>query len=92
MFEPQTAERSQAQLLRRIAAQDHDALAEFYDQAAGLLYSTAVRVLGDAPEAEEVIQDVFVQISDKAGTFEPTLGTALQPVLFSSLKSDILVK
>src|SRR5690349_10642667 len=77
MLDPQKAEESQAQLLRRIVAQDRDALAEFYDQAAGLLYSTAVRVLGDAHEAEEVIQDVFVQIWDKAGTFEPTLGTAL---------------
>ena len=69
MLEPQTAEESQAQLLRRIAAQDREALAEFYDQVAALLYSTAARILGDAHEAEEVIQDVFVQIWDKAAAF-----------------------
>jgi RNA polymerase sigma-70 factor (ECF subfamily) len=76
MLEPQTAEDPQAQLLRRIAAQDRDALAEFYDQVAGLLYSTALRILGDAHEAEEVIQDVFVQIWEKANKFDPAIGVA----------------
>jgi len=77
MLETQTAEQSQAQLLRRIAAQERDALAEFYDQVAGVLFSTACRILGDAHEAEEVIQDVFVQIWDKAATFDPNVGLAL---------------
>jgi len=76
MLEPQTAEDPQAQLLRRIAAQDRDALAEFYDQVGGLLYSTALRILGDSHEAEEVIQDVFVQIWEKASKFDPALGVA----------------
>ena len=74
MLERQTAEESQAKLLRRIAAQDQQALAEFYDQMAGVLFSTAVRILGDAHEAEEVIQDVFVQIWYKAATFDVALG------------------
>src|SRR5262245_66572015 len=74
MLERTTADESQAQLLRRIAAQDRQALAEFYDQTAGLLFSTAVRVLGDASEAEEVTQDVFLQIWSKAAKFDETLG------------------
>jgi len=77
MLEPQTAQDPQAQLLRRIAAQDRDALAEFYDQVAGLLYSTALRILGDTHDAEEVIQDVFVQIWEKASKFDPAVGIAL---------------
>ena len=76
MLDRQTEE-SQARLLGRIAAQDRAAVAEFYDEAAGLLFSTALRILGDAQEAEEVIQDVFVQIWEKAATFDPALGTAL---------------
>ena len=32
-----------------------------------------MRILGDAHEAEEVIQDVFVQIWDKAATFDPAI-------------------
>jgi len=74
MLDRQTADESQAELLRRIAAQDQQALAEFYDQMAAVLFSTAVRILGDAHEAEEVIQDVFVQIWNKAATFDVTLG------------------
>ncbi len=69
------AEESQVELLRRIAAHDRQAVAEFYDQVAGPLFSTATRILGDAHEAEEVVQDVFVQIWEKAGTFDAALGS-----------------
>ena len=74
MLDPNTAEESQVELLRRIAAADRQALAEFYDQIAGPLFSTATRILCDAHEAEEVVQDVFVQIWNKAGTFDAALG------------------
>src|SRR4029078_5118305 len=64
-----TAEESQAQLRRRIAAQDREALAEFYDQTAGALFSIALRIIGDSQEAEEIIQDRFVQTWDKDAHF-----------------------
>jgi RNA polymerase sigma-70 factor, ECF subfamily len=70
----QTVEESQAQLLRRIAAQDRDAMAEFYDQTARPLFAVVHRILGNTEEAEEVIQDVFVQIWNKASTFDPAIG------------------
>ena len=76
MVEQQTAEESQAQLLLRIAAQDAQALAEFYDLTAKPLFSLAVRILGDVSEAEEVIQDVFVQIWKSAPSFDPLLAPA----------------
>jgi RNA polymerase sigma-70 factor (ECF subfamily) len=74
MLDRQAAEESQTRLLRRIAALDRQALAEFYDQTAAPLFSMSVHILGDAHEAEEVVQDVFVQIWDKAATFDPALG------------------
>ena len=74
MLERQTPEESQAELLRRIAAQDREALAQFYDEIVGVLFSTAIRILGDVLEAEEVVQDVFVQIWNKAATFDLALG------------------
>ena len=77
----QTVEESQAQLLRRIAAQDRNALAEFYDQTARPLFSIAIRMLGNSEEAEEVIQDVFVQIWTKAPTFDVTIGLPFHWVL-----------
>ena len=73
-----TAEELQAQLLRRVAQRDLQALSEFYDQTATPLFSVAIRILGDHAEAEEVIQDVFVQIWDKAPAFDDLLGSAFQ--------------
>jgi len=65
------------ELFRRITARDREALAEFYDRTAGLLFSLALRILSDPPEAEEVVQDVFVQIWDKAAWFNPAMGSPL---------------
>ncbi len=67
------ADELQIQLLRRIAAEDRQALADLYDQIAGSLFAVAFRILGDRHEAEEVIQDVFVQIWDKAAIFDPMM-------------------
>lgn len=75
MLDPNSAEESQVLLLGRIASGDRQAVAEFYDQIAGPLFSIATRILGDAHEAEEVVQDVFVQIWEKAATFDAALGS-----------------
>lgn len=76
MLERQATAESQAHLLRRIAQRDLPALEEFYDQTSTPLFSVALRILGEASEAEEVIQDVFVQIWEKAPTFDAALGSA----------------
>jgi len=75
MLEPQATAEAQAHLLHRIAARDLDALEEFYDQTSTPFFSVALRILGDPAEAEEVIQDVFVQIWEKAPLFDATLGS-----------------
>jgi RNA polymerase sigma-70 factor (ECF subfamily) len=67
----------QTELLGRIAQEDRNALEEFYGQSAGILYSIAVRILEDTHEAEEVTQDVFVQIWEKASLFDGTLGSPM---------------
>ena len=74
-------EKLQAELLRRIADQDRDALSEFYDQTARPLFSIACRMLGNVADAEEVIQDVFLQIWTKAEKFEAEKGHAFHWVL-----------
>jgi len=74
MVDPDPKADSQVQLLQRIATQDREALAEFYDQTAGVIYSTVLRMLGDAPEAEEVVQDVFLQVWTKAVSYDASLG------------------
>ena len=77
MSDQPTTEELQAQLLHRVAAQDREALAAFYDQTVGALFGTSLRILGDPQEAEEVVQDVFLQIWDKAATFDAKLGAPL---------------
>ena len=76
MLDNQSMETQQADLLRRIAAQDSAALSEFYDQTAASLFSFALRMLNNTHDAEEVIQDVFMQIWNKAPSFDPEMGLA----------------
>ena len=77
MADREASDEIQAQLLRRISEQDHRAVAEFYDQIASVLFSTAIRILRDNHDAEEIIQEVFLQVWNKAGDFDPALGTPL---------------
>ena len=67
---------AQARLLRLIAEKDRCALGELYDDMASPLLAVSVRILGDHQEAEEVIQDVFLEIWNKAAAFDESLGTA----------------
>lgn len=67
-------------LFRRIGAQDRDALAEFYDRHGARLYAVALRILNDAIEAQDVVQDTLIQIWEKAGQFDAKLG---QPAWWS---------
>ena len=74
MNEPALDLERDVELLRRIAGGDRSAFASFYDQYSGLLFSIAVKVLNDAKEAEDVLQEVFVQIWNKADAYDPLLG------------------
>jgi len=62
-------------LLRRLAAGDQQALGEFYDLHAGLVNGLALRILRDASDAEDVVQEVFVQVWRQASRFDPSRGT-----------------
>jgi len=61
-------------LLQGIAQGDQQAFAQFYDRFSGLLYSLAIRILNDPKEAEDVLQEVFLQIWAKASLFDPQAG------------------
>ena len=65
-----------AESLRGIASGQTRALGEFYDRHAGVLYALARRILQDASDAEEVVQDVFVHVWRHAKTYDATRASA----------------
>jgi RNA polymerase sigma-70 factor, ECF subfamily len=64
----------ESRLLERIASGDRDAFGDLYDLYSKPLFAFAFRVLGNAPDAEDVLQEVFVQIWEKAGQFKEAEG------------------
>lgn len=69
--EPQTAE---VQLLERIRDGDETALAEFYDRFARLVFSVTYHVLQNDTLAEEVTQDTFLKIWNRAHQWDSSRG------------------
>lgn len=67
--------RADAQLADRIRAGDTGALGELYDRYAGLGLATALRVLGDREEAEDVVHDAFVAVWRKIDRFDAARGS-----------------
>jgi RNA polymerase sigma-70 factor (ECF subfamily) len=70
-------EAAEARLLQRVAAGDADAFGELYDRFAGTLMAVATKILGDAAQAEDVLQDVFVLIWERAASYDAKLGKPL---------------
>lgn len=57
-------------LLERIARGDGEALGELYDRLAPMLLALARRILEDSAEAEEVVQETFLQVWNQAGRYD----------------------
>jgi RNA polymerase sigma-70 factor (ECF subfamily) len=70
------ANESSEELLLRIARGDQHAFAIFYDKHAGIVFALCSRILTDAREAEDVVQEVFVQVWQQAAKFNRMLGSA----------------
>lgn len=56
-------------LMQLIAKAQSEALSELYDRYSRLVYSLALQTLGDPLTAEEVTQDVFLRVWEKAATY-----------------------
>jgi RNA polymerase sigma-70 factor (ECF subfamily) len=63
-------ELSDVELLRRIADHRQEALAALYDRFAPLLLAVTRRILGNGADAEEVVQETFVQVWAQAGRYD----------------------
>jgi RNA polymerase sigma-70 factor (ECF subfamily) len=62
-------------LIRRLTRGDKNALGEFYDLYAGLVNGLALRILRDRADAEDTVQEVFVQVWQQAARFDSSRGT-----------------
>lgn len=61
-------------LLKAIAAQDEASLAQLYDNYRIILFGLLIRILNNREEAEDVLQEVFLQVWRKAGDFDENRG------------------
>ena len=61
-------------LMRLIVHRQENALSELYDRYGRLVYSISVNVLGEAGAAEEVTQDVFLRVWERAVTYDAEQG------------------
>ncbi len=65
-----------AELLRAVARGDEAAFARVYDRYAHILLGLMLRILRSRPEAEDVLQEVFLQVWQQARSFDPARGRA----------------
>jgi RNA polymerase sigma-70 factor, ECF subfamily len=68
-------EGSDALLAARLAAGDDRALADIFDQLASSVYGGALRILGNGSAAQDVVQDVFVELWCRPDRYDPAAGS-----------------
>jgi RNA polymerase sigma-70 factor (ECF subfamily) len=59
----------------RLAAGDDHALAEVFDALAHTVFGSALRVVGDTSAAQDVVQDVFVELWTHPDRYDPAAGS-----------------
>lgn len=64
-------------LLARVAKRERAAFEQLYDRYSNILYATAMKFLKEDADAQDVVQDVFIQIWDKAKLYDPAKGKPL---------------
>lgn len=64
-----------AQLVVAVGRYRQEALAEVYRRHAGAVYGLAKRVTGDAAEAQDVAQEVFLRLWNQPDRYDPARGT-----------------
>jgi RNA polymerase sigma-70 factor (ECF subfamily) len=62
-------------LVARIRAGDQSALSELYDRYSSVVYGVALRILQDTGAAEDLLQDIFLQLWRKPEAFDSSRGS-----------------
>lgn len=66
---------SGAEVIRRMADGDADAFGAFYDRYARLVYPLIIRIVRDAADAADILQDVFWEAWQAAASYDPNRGS-----------------
>ncbi len=66
----------ESRLLMRVGAGDRQSFEELHRRLSTLLFTSALGILNNREAAEDVTQDVFLQIWEKAPTYDPARGKA----------------
>ena len=73
-MQPEPAQEKDVALLEAIAARDEVALGQLYDRYRAILFGLLMRILNNREEAEDVLQEVFLQVWRKAADFDESRG------------------
>ncbi len=74
LLQPEPAQLDDVNLLHAIAQRDEAALASLYDRYRLILFGLLVRILGSREEAEDILQEVFIQVWRRAADFDQQRG------------------
>ena len=69
-----TAEAPDGALMAAVRAGNQDAMAQLYDRYSPVVYAVALRVLGDTSAAEDVLQEIFMQLWRNPAAFDASRG------------------
>ena len=69
-MDAESRRRQLAAALRRVASGDRAALRLVYDETAAKLFGVCLRILSDRGEAEDVLQEVYLNVWRKAASFD----------------------
>jgi RNA polymerase sigma-70 factor (ECF subfamily) len=64
-----------APLLAAVAKGDTQAFAQLYDATSTILFTMAMRMLGDRDDASDLLQDVYAEVWRKGARYDPSRGT-----------------
>jgi len=64
-----------------VEAGDERALEEIYEEHGGVVFAFLVSRMGQREAAEDVLQQVFVEVWEKAGKFDPSRGSLVSWVM-----------
>jgi RNA polymerase sigma-70 factor (ECF subfamily) len=65
----------EAEALRRVARGDREALASLYDAHGDFVYGVLMSILRQPSEAQDLLHDVFVEVLERAGDYDPRRGS-----------------